>query len=337
FTILTSQYVLFFFAFIVTPSTEIYTLSLHDALPIFVIGAGPAGVAFAEHLSRLDEHRTILVLGDEPGRPYDRVRLSSLLAREVPAGALYTDASLLGRTHVSVITRRRVVRIDRASKVVYDACGGAWRYRHLVLAAGSRPRIPAIPGIELPGVFVFRSMADAERLLARQVASRSIVVIGGGLLGLEAARAMRRFHTRVHVVEHEPRLMFHQLDDEGAARLREHVERLGIDVHTGTRVRQIVGGVRPESVSLSTGIDISCDTVIVAAGIVPNVELARDAGLATGRGIRVDDRMRTSDPDVYAIGECSEHTGGVYWLVEPRPQQAAVAGSSMAGLSGEYA
>jgi len=307
------------------------------AADCIVVGAGPAGIAFAERLSRVDEHRTIVVLGDEPGRPYDRVRLSSLLAREVPAGALYTDEALRGRANVTVITRRRVVRIDRAAKAVHDASGDVWRYEHLVLATGSRPRIPSIPGIELPGVHVFRSMADAERLLARQVASRSIVVIGGGLLGLEAARAMRRFHTRVHVVEHEPRLMFHQLDDEAAALLREHVERLGIDVHTGTRVRQIVGRVRAEAVSLHTGVDIACDTVIVAAGIVPNIELARDAALAIGRGIRVDDRMQTTDAAIYAVGECTEHRGIVYGLVEPGFEQAAVAASNIAGIRAEYA
>jgi len=304
-----------------------------------VIGAGPAGVAFAEHLSRLDERLSILVLGDEPGRPYDRVRLSSLLARELSAGALYTDRRLALRRNVAVLTRRRVVRIDRRARLVHDASGEVYRYERLVLATGSRPRVPAIPGIELPGVHVFRSMADANRLLARQVASRATVVIGGGLLGLEAARAMLRFNTHVHVVEHEPRLMFHQLDDEAAVLLREHVERLGIEVHVGVRVRQIVGGMgmRLTAVSLHGGVDIACDTVIVATGIVPNVELARDAGLAVGRGIRVDDRMRTSDPDVYAIGECSEHRGVVYGLVEPGLEQAAVAASNMAGISAEYA
>src|SRR5690606_37035483 len=173
-----------------------------------VVGAGPAGVAFAEHLSRLDERVSILVLGDEPGRPYDRVRLSSLLARELPAGALYTDLELARRRSVAVLTRRRVVRIDRRAKLVRDASGDTFGYERRVLAPGSRPRVPTTPGTELPGVYVLRSMADAKRLLARQVASRAPVVIGGGLLGLEAARAMLRFNTRVHVVEHEPRLLF---------------------------------------------------------------------------------------------------------------------------------
>lgn len=129
-----------------------------------VVGAGPSGVAFAEHLARIDERCNILVLGDEPGRPYDRVRLSSLLAREVPAGALYTDQRLRARANVTVLTRRRIVGIDRAAKVVHDAAGEGYRYESLVLATSSRARVPAIPGIELPGVYVFRSMGDKAGL-----------------------------------------------------------------------------------------------------------------------------------------------------------------------------
>ncbi|MBN1237691.1 MAG: NAD(P)/FAD-dependent oxidoreductase [Gammaproteobacteria bacterium] len=304
---------------------------------VVVVGSGPAGVAFAEQLCRHDPERPIVLLGDEPYRPYDRVRLTSLLARELEPNALYAGMRLEQRRNVEVLAKHRIVRIDRAARIVHDARGNAFPYAALVLATGSRPRVPDIAGIDLPGVYVFRSMSDAERLLARQVASRATVVIGGGLLGLEAARAMRRFNTRVHVVEHESRLMFHQLDQEGAALLGRHVERLGIRVRVGAQVRRIVGSLRAEGVLLRDGNVIACDTIIVATGIVPNVELARNAGIAVGRGIRVDDRMRTSDPSVYAIGECCEHRDVVYGLVAPGLEQAAVAAGNVAGVDARYA
>jgi nitrite reductase (NADH) large subunit len=179
-------------------------------------------------------------------------------------------------------------------------------------------------------------MRDAEKLLARQVGSRSTVVVGGGLLGLEVARAMRRFGTRVHVVEHEARLMLHQLDEEAALLLRERVEELGIPVHLGESVQQIVGMYRPELVRLRSGREIDCDTVVLATGIVPNVELARDARLAVGRGITVDDRMQTSDPAIQAIGECAEHRGRIYGLVGPGLEQAGVAANHLAGRPSDF-
>lgn len=304
--------------------------------PILVVGSGPAGVRFAEQVCRFGTPDPVLLLGDEPRRPYDRVRLSALVARELAPEALYCAHEIETHAQVSVLADRRVVRIDRQAKCIYDQRGDEFPYRTLVLATGSRPRVPPIPGIELPGVYLFRSMSDAQGLLARQVGSRCTVVIGGGLLGLEAARAMRRFNTHVHVVEHEARLMFHQLDAEAAAALQAHVEQLGIAVHLGERVQQIIGTYGPQGVRLRSGREIDCDTVVVATGIVPNIEIARDAGIAVGRGIRVDDRMRTSDPDVFAIGECCEHRERIYGLVGPGLEQAGIAASNVAGQPAEY-
>lgn len=304
--------------------------------PIVVVGSGPAGVRFTERLCSLGAPYAVRLLGDEPWRPYDRVRLSSLVARDVIPDALVMSRTLDDLEPVTIFADRRIVRIDRARKRVLDQHGESFDYAKLVLATGSRPRIPPIPGLELAGVYAFRSMADAERMLARQVGSRSTVVIGGGLLGLEAARAMRRFGTRVTVVEHESRLMFHQLDTEASSFLAAHMERLGISVHVGESVQQIVGAYTPQCVRLRSGSEIECDTVIVATGIVPNVELAREAGIAVGRGIRVDDQMRTSDEDVYAVGECCEHRGEIYGLVGPGLEQAGVAANHIAGGTALY-
>jgi nitrite reductase (NADH) large subunit len=311
-----------------TPSLE-----QHD---VVVVGAGPVGIRCAERLCSEASGPTVVVLGDEPWRPYDRVRLSSFVARDLTFQALDETQRLRPYGRLSVLTERRVMRIDRERREVCDQRGGRFRYSKLVLATGSRARVPAIPGVELPGVFRFRDLSDAQRLLARQIGSRATVVIGGGLLGLEAARAMLRFNTRVYVVEHEPYLMFKQLDVAAAALLRAHVEALGIEVRTGASVQQIIGIQAPLAVRLKSGEEIECDTVVVAAGVVPNVELARDARLSVGHGIRVNDRMQTSDPEIYAVGECAEHRGRLYGLVGPGIEQAAVAAENILDRPAEY-
>jgi nitrite reductase (NADH) large subunit len=205
-----------------------------------------------------------------------------------------------------------------------------------------------IPGIALNGVFTFRSLGDAERLLARRVRSRRTVVLGGGLLGLEAARAMRRFSTEVIVVEHADRLMARQLDHGAALCLQRHVEKSGIEVVVDDAIRAVLGRHEAEAalsgemngtvsgVRLRSGRVVECDTLIVAAGITPNISLAVRAGLALGRGIKVDDRMRTSDPSIYAVGECAEHRGRVYGLVAPGFEQAAVAAHCALGGDANY-
>ena len=307
-----------------------------NADPIVIIGAGPAGVRCAERLCSRDADLNVLVLGDEPFRPYDRVRLSSFVARELDFAALKSNEGLESCANLTILAGRRVTAIDRAHREVRDRRGDVFRYAKLVLATGSRPRVPPIPGVELPGVFVFRTLHDAQRLLARQVGSRAAIVIGGGLLGLEAARAMLRFNTRVYVIEHEPRLMFTQLDAEAAALVHRRVEELGIAVRVASSVQQIVGPHTARAVRLKSGEEIACDTVIVATGVAPNIELARDAGLSVGRGIRVDDRMRTADPNVYAIGECAEHRDKLYGLVGPALEQAAVAAENIGGRQAEY-
>ncbi len=210
-------------------------------------------------------------------------------------------------------------------------------YSRLILATGSRPHIPDIPGIDLPGVYAFRDARDAQSLLARRVRSRRTLVLGGGLLGLEAARAMQRFNTEVCVIEHYSRLMMRQLDDEAAAYLERSVRALGIDVILGDSVKHVLGGNTVTGVQLRSDREIECDTIVVATGIAPNVALARAAGLHVNRGIRVNDAMQSSDPQIYAVGECAEHRDLVYGLVAPGLEQAAVAAVTASGGSAGYA
>ena len=275
--------------------------------PLVIVGSGPVGVRFAQELYRRNASQSAVLYGAESEEPYNRVRLSSLLAGELDWRALRSESSL---PPSSVLVRRfgcEVTLIDRAAQVVVDVHGHAQPYSQLVIATGSTPHVPNIPNVSLAGVYTFRSFHDARRLLARRACSRRTVVIGAGLLGLEAAHAMRRFNTDVLVIDQATRVMHQQLDEEGANRLHRHLEKLGVRLSLGAGIRRIVGDGRVSGLELSSGERIECDTIIIAAGIRPNIDLARDAGLSVGRGIRVDDELRTSDPSIFAIGECAEH------------------------------
>jgi len=304
--------------------------------PVVIVGAGAAGLRVAEVLLDRDPQREIVLYGDEPWKPYDRVRLSSLLMGEI--GWTGIEQSLLLPDGHCVVQRYHcaVLHINRGVRMIYDAHGRAQSYSRLVLATGSRPRIPQIPGIHLSGVFTFRDLNDVERLRARSVRSRRAAVLGGGLLGLEAARALQRHGIEVTVVEHGTRLMPAQLDAGGAEQLREQVLRLGIHVRLGRGVTEIIGTTTVQGISLADGFEFECDTVVIAAGIVPNADLALRAGLSVGRGIRVDDALRTTDSRIYAVGECAEHRGKIYGLVAPGLEQAAVAVDNILGGRAGY-
>ena len=278
-----------------------------ESAPIVVVGAGPAGMRAAEELIRRKPDTPVIVFGDERWRPYNRVRLTPLVVGEISLADVYfPELKAAAGQRVETI-HRRVVAIDRAAKTVADSTGETHLYSSLVLATGSRPHVPAIPGIDKRNVFTFRDLDDAEKLLARVTSSRKVVVLGGGLLGLEAARGMHGRGVKTVVVEHERHLMPRQLNDRAAGLLADHIHGLGIEVITGDGVAEVLGQAAVEGVRLVGGREIACDTLVVCTGIRPNIELARQAELAVGRGIRVDDQMRTSDPDVYAVGECAEH------------------------------
>ncbi|WP_230969885.1 FAD-dependent oxidoreductase [Nitrogeniibacter aestuarii] len=302
--------------------------------PLVVVGSGPAGHRLIQAVCQRAPSTPIVWFGDEPWAPYNRVKLSSLLAGE----ASWDDITEATPIPDAVETRfgLRIERIDRAESQVIDVQGQRQRYGALVLATGSRAHVPSIPGVQTPGVFTFRHLNDAQKLQARSVRSRTTVVIGGGLLGLEAARAVRRYNTHVIVVEHADRLMSRQLDGEGAQWLLKEVLAAGIEVRLSAGVKGIEGTGEVKGVLLRSGEVIACDTVIIATGIVPNNELALRAGLQVGRGIKIDDATRTSDEHIYAVGECAEHNGEVYGLVAPGLEQAAVAANRICGGEAVY-
>lgn len=304
--------------------------------PVLIVGSGPAGMRVAQELLRRCLGRPIVLCGAEMYQPYSRVGLSSFLMGEIGLEELNRDSLLPPGADVTRLLGCPIVAIDRAARRAADARGRMHEYSQLVLAIGSSPHVPNIPGIDLPGVFTFRDFRDAEQLFARRMRSRHTVVLGGGLLGLEAARAMRRFQTKVTVIEHNNRLMPRQLDAGAAAVVRRHIEKMGIDVVLNDGARVVEGATRVDGVRLQSGERVNCDTVVVATGIRPNVELARKAGLHVGRGIRIDDETRTSDPNIFAVGECTEHRDVVYGLVAPAFEQASVAAANIAGTRAQY-
>ena len=316
------------------PQSLAQSARLPDAPHTIVVGGGPVGMRCAADLAARGQQVT--VLSAESYDPYNRVRLTPLLGGDVQFGEITLDLPDADDQGYSVHAGQRVVAIDRDGKSVTTADGAVWAYDTLVLATGSDAFVPGIPGRELPGVYTFRTALDASALMARSISARRIAVIGGGLLGLEAARGMRNRGCDVVVIEHEPQLMPRQLDIASSALLAERIEALGVEVCTGIGVKEIKGGHKVEELILTNGDVIDCDTVIICTGVRANTWLAGQAGLAFARGIVVNDQMQTSDPDIYAVGECCEHKGRMYGLVGPGYAQADVAAKVIADKGGAF-
>lgn len=298
---------------------------------IVVVGAGPVGLRCAQELSKAGQR--VVLFNGETAAPYNRVKLTPLLAGEAQIGQILSSQTFSGPGSVSCYNGVSILDIDRNSKAVVASTGRIEPYDKLVLALGSRAFVPAIKGAELDNVFTFRDLRDAEALLARSFAARRALVIGGGLLGLEAARGLLARGTQVTVVEHEDRLMPRQIDKAAAQLLKTKIENLNISVRTGDRVSSIDGEDRVEAVTFDSGERVVFDTVIFCTGVRANTQLASAVGIAVHRGILVDVFMRTSDPDIYAIGECAEVDGYITGLVGPGYQQATTAVEHIAGGS----
>lgn len=300
-----------------------------------IIGSGPVGVQCAQTLLQRGFKGMIKLFGDEPWQPYNRMQLSSLVAGEVR----YSDIlfpEIESNKDRFLFLHRRVTSIDPAHHALIDDKGVRHHYHQLVFATGSRPWVPNVRGLGLPGVFVFRDLNDAQQLMARSARTRRTVIVGGGILGVEAARAMQRNNTQVTLVHQSDRLMNRQLDSEAGAILKRTLEGYGVEVFLNSGMRKILGTTGVAGVELRNGRTIECDTVIFATGIQPNVALARSAGLKVGRGIVVDDTLQTSREGVFAIGECAEHRGQIYGLLAPGLEQCGVLADRLCEGVGTY-
>ncbi|NHN38160.1 FAD-dependent oxidoreductase [Pseudomaricurvus alcaniphilus] len=296
-----------------------------------VVGSGPVGMRLVDEILRRQPAARVHLFGNEPFQPYNRVLLSALLAGEKSARAIEIPVPDPGLHPNFEFTVAAIKRIFPAQQYVEDALGGRHYFDHLVLATGARAHVPNIPGNQSRGVYTFRSMKDTEALYSRMASARHVVVVGGGVLGIEAARGLSRLNTQVTLVQQGSRLMNRQLDSEAAQLLTTKVSALGIRVITDSGVREIYAGARVTGVRIYSGEEIECDTVLLSAGIRPNLELAREANLKTATGVVVDDQLQTSHPNIYAVGECSEHRGKTYGLVGPGLEQAAIAAEVLSG------
>ncbi len=264
--------------------------------------------------------------------------LSSLLADEVAFADIELKAARWWRDRgVTLRYGVRATAVDPVARTVALADGARLDFSKLVFATGSQPiRLPT-PGMELPGVLTFRNIEDVNAITSAKAAGARVVVIGGGLLGLEAAYGLAKAGAQVTVIHLMDRLMERQLDQRAALMLKQAVEAKGITVLLEAETGRIAGADRVEAVELKDGTVIPADAVVVAVGIRPNVDLARDAGLAVNRGILVDDHIETHVSGIHAIGECAEHRGVCYGLVEPAYEQAQVLAQRLSGEGAMYA
>ena len=307
-----------------------------DRKRLVLVGNGMAGMAFVEKLVKQSPDRyAITIYGDEPHPNYNRILLSSALSGELDLHSLTIHP--LEWYDLHGIELRKGVRIEEVrceERALVDQHGQRTPYDVLVLATGSRAFVPPIPGLDKEGVHVFRTLEDCAAIQgAAKTSTGNSAVIGGGLLGLEAAHGLKELGLKTTVVQFAPWLMERQLDAPAATALLRALHKQGISVRLGAETAELFGGRRVEGLRLKCGAEIEADVVVVAAGITPNANLARNAGIRCGRGVIVSDFMQTSDPYVYAVGECCEHRGVCYGLVAPLYEQAGVLAENLAGVA----
>src|SRR3982075_2316112 len=297
-----------------------------------------AAARLVEELTKIAQGRNaIAVIGDEPRLAYNRVLLSSVLAGETASHDIELRAASWWR-HRGVTLKYGCVatEIDVGRREIKIANEESIGFSRLVLATGSTPLRLNVPGADLASVHTFRDCRDVDLLLTLAAQKKRVVVIGGGLLGLEAAYGLAKAGAPVTLIHLMDRLMERQLDAPAAELLKCLVERKGIRVLLNANTARLLGDTRVEGIELSDGRRIDADAVIFAAGIRPNIALAKQAGIAVNRGVVVDDVMQTGAPDIFALGECAEHRGICYGLVEPAYEQARVLARHLAGGAAAY-
>jgi nitrite reductase (NADH) large subunit len=306
--------------------------------PLVIVGNGMAAARLVDELTQVAQGRyAIAVIGDEPRLAYNRVLLSSVLAGEAASHEIelrpaewWRDRGVTlkyGCVATEIDVGRRELKIANEESIAFS---------RLVLATGSTALRLNVPGADLTGVHTFRDSRDVDLLLSLAAQKRRVVVVGGGLLGLEAAYGLAKAGTRVTLIHLMDRLMERQLDGPAAALLKSLVERKGIEILLDANTARLHGERRVESVELTDGRRIDADAVIFAAGIRPNIRLAKDGGIPVNRGIVVDDHLATGAPGIFALGECAEHRGTCYGLVEPAYEQARVLARHLAGRAAAY-
>jgi nitrite reductase (NADH) large subunit len=305
-------------------------------MKIVVIGNGMVGQRFLEQLVQRGGEFEITAFCEEPRPAYDRVQLTSFFSGKSASDLNLFDRELCEKAGVTLRLNDQVLSIDPEKKIVRSARYKDVPYDKLVFATGSYPFVPPVPGKDRRDCFVYRTIEDLEVITAAAARTKVGVVIGGGLLGLEAAKALKDLGLETHIVEFAPRLMAVQLDDAAGRLLRRKIEALGAKVHVSKNTKEIVqGATARHKLVFTDGTSLETDVVVFSAGIRPRDELARAAGLAVGErgGIRINSRCQTTNPDIYAVGECALWEGRTFGLVAPGYQMAEVAARHVAGDS----
>jgi nitrite reductase (NADH) large subunit len=300
---------------------------------LVVIGNGMAGMRTVEELLKLaPDLYDIAVFGAEPYGNYNRIMLSPVLAGEKSVDDIILNSrSWYEENGIRLHAGDPVVAIDRTRRIVRSKNGVEAGYDRLLIATGSKPFLIPVPGHDLPGVIAFRDIQDVETMLDAARSHRHAVVIGGGLLGLEAANGLMRQGMSVTVVHVTDSLMERQLDRSASALLQQTLERKGLRFLLKANTAEIVGPDRVTAVRFDDGTEVPADLVVMTAGVRPNIDLAKQAGLHCERAIVVDDTLQTYDPRIYAVGECVQHRTATFGLVAPIWDQARVCGAHLAG------
>jgi nitrite reductase (NADH) large subunit len=307
---------------------------------IVVIGNGMVGQRFCEKLIKHDIERQyrLITFCEEPRAAYDRVGLTSFFAHRDAERLMLAKMAWYEANGVELHLGDRASEIDRQAGVVRSDHGVEVAYDAVVLATGSYPFVPPVPGINKRGIFVYRTIEDLERIIDYGTKAKRAAVIGGGLLGLEAAKAAYDLGLETHVVEFASRLMPRQIDEAGSRVLVRRIEALGVSVHLNKATEAVLGDRSVEGMKFQDGESLDVDMIIVSAGIRPRDDLARECGIQVGErgGIAVNHLLQTSDPSIYAIGEVALHRGMIYGLVAPGYEMADIVATNLTGGEAQF-
>lgn len=307
---------------------------------VVVIGNGMVGCKFlAAMLQKDTEQRfNLITFCEEPRPAYDRVHLSEYFSGKTAEDLTLQPIDWYTDNGITIHLEDKAIEIDREAKLIRSAKGAEVSYDTLILATGSSPFVPPVPGIEKEGVFVYRTIEDLEGMMEHAKVAKKAAVIGGGLLGLEAAKATQDLGLESHVVEFASRLMPRQIDEAGGTILKDIIESRGLSVHLNKATTQILGDGKVTGMSFKDGSELDVDMIVVSAGIRPRDELARECGLEVGPrgGVVVNDQLQTNDPDIFAIGEIALYNNFIYGLVAPGYNMADIVATQITGGEAEF-
>lgn len=302
-----------------------------------IIGNGVAGTTAAEEIRKHDGHGAITIVSEETLPFYYRLRLNDYIGGEIDEAALIArKPEWYAERRITLKTGVKATYAEPEQQVIVTSSNERLPYDALLIATGSRSFVPPITGADKPGVFTIRTVADARQIIAYCAEVNRVVLIGGGLLGLEAGKALLRRGKQVTVVEFFPRLLPRQLDERGAKRLQGIMEEMGFAFCLGATTKEISGSTGPESVVLADGQALPAEMVIISAGVRPSLDLADGLGLACNKGILVDANLRTNRPEIFAAGDVAEFNGVIHGIWPTAMQQGKAAGANMAGVETTY-